>query len=174
MAGSIQVEGAFVQGLGWVALEEVKWGDKQHLWVKPGHLYTQGPGTYKLPTANDIPGEFHVSLLKVTFVSHVLFVLLQDEWYFMFTIVLTFFLEYPLRMPQMSGPSTLQRLWESHLCSLHLRYFLPLKMPSFQHEKSTGIMVSLCWIALQHLKESEWLVQICSLSHLQHLILGRN
>ncbi|MCO5599283.1 hypothetical protein L7F22_053384 [Adiantum nelumboides] len=59
-----QIEGAFIQGLGWVALEEVKWGDKEHLWIKPGHLFTQGPGTYKLPTANDIPGEFHVSLLK--------------------------------------------------------------------------------------------------------------
>ncbi|KAH7315284.1 hypothetical protein KP509_21G042700 [Ceratopteris richardii] len=59
-----QIEGAFIQGLGWAVLEEVKWGDKEHLWVKPGHLFTQGPGTYKLPTANDIPVEFYVSLLK--------------------------------------------------------------------------------------------------------------
>ncbi|KAJ7517365.1 hypothetical protein O6H91_21G020900 [Diphasiastrum complanatum] len=59
-----QVEGAFVQGLGWVALEELKWGDPAHPWVKPGHLFTQGPGTYKLPTVNDIPVDFRVSLLE--------------------------------------------------------------------------------------------------------------
>eukprot|EP01018_Ginkgo_biloba_P032807 Gb_23462 [translate_table: standard] len=59
-----QVEGAFVQGLGWVALEEVKWGDGAHKWIRPGHLFTQGPGTYKLPTVNDIPLKLKVSLLK--------------------------------------------------------------------------------------------------------------
>ncbi|EFJ27160.1 hypothetical protein SELMODRAFT_172098 [Selaginella moellendorffii] len=59
-----QIEGAFVQGLGWVALEELKWGDKAHPWIKPGYLFTQGPGTYKLPTVNDIPIDFRVSLLK--------------------------------------------------------------------------------------------------------------
>ena len=56
-----------MQGMGWVALEEVKWGDKEHQWLKPGSLFTQGPGTYKLPTANDIPCDFRVSLLKVCY-----------------------------------------------------------------------------------------------------------
>ncbi|MCL7031662.1 hypothetical protein MKW94_008043 [Papaver nudicaule] len=59
-----QIEGAFVQGLGWVALEELKWGDAGHKWIPPGHLYTCGPGTYKLPSVNDIPLKFNVSLLK--------------------------------------------------------------------------------------------------------------
>jgi xanthine dehydrogenase/oxidase len=59
-----QVEGAFIQGLGWCILEEVKWGDPTHQWIRPGHLFTQGPGTYKLPTVNDIPLKFKVSLLK--------------------------------------------------------------------------------------------------------------
>ncbi|XP_065044468.1 xanthine dehydrogenase-like isoform X1 [Musa acuminata AAA Group] len=59
-----QIEGAFVQGLGWIALEELKWGDADHKWIRPGHLYTSGPGTYKIPTANDIPVKFKVSLLK--------------------------------------------------------------------------------------------------------------
>ncbi|WOK95472.1 xanthine dehydrogenase [Canna indica] len=59
-----QIEGAFIQGLGWVALEELKWGDADHQWIRPGHLYTSGPGTYKIPTANDIPRNFKVSLLK--------------------------------------------------------------------------------------------------------------
>jgi xanthine dehydrogenase/oxidase len=59
-----QVEGGYVQGLGWVILEELKWGDPAHPWVRPGHLFTQGPGTYKIPTVNDIPIDFRVSLLK--------------------------------------------------------------------------------------------------------------
>nr|DAD29838.1 TPA_asm: hypothetical protein HUJ06_031306 [Nelumbo nucifera] len=59
-----QIEGAFIQGLGWVALEELKWGDADHKWIKPGYLYTCGPGSYKLPSVNDIPLEFNVSLLK--------------------------------------------------------------------------------------------------------------
>ncbi|BBM98107.1 xanthine dehydrogenase/oxidase [Marchantia polymorpha subsp. ruderalis] len=59
-----QVEGGFVQGLGWVALEELKWGDADHSWLRPGHLFTKGPGTYKIPTCNDIPVDFRVTLLK--------------------------------------------------------------------------------------------------------------
>ena len=60
-----QIEGAFIQGLGWVALEELKWGDQNHKWIRPGHLFTCGPGAYKIPSVNDIPLNFKVSLLKV-------------------------------------------------------------------------------------------------------------
>ncbi|GFP87006.1 xanthine dehydrogenase 1 [Phtheirospermum japonicum] len=59
-----QIEGAFVQGLGWVALEELKWGDAAHKWLPAGCLYTCGPGTYKIPSINDLPFKFNVSLLK--------------------------------------------------------------------------------------------------------------
>ncbi|KAF7824255.1 xanthine dehydrogenase 1-like [Senna tora] len=59
-----QIEGAFIQGLGWVALEELKWGDGAHKWIPPGCLYTCGPGTYKIPSVNDVPLKFNVSLLK--------------------------------------------------------------------------------------------------------------
>ncbi len=59
-----QVEGAFVQGMGWTCIEEVVWGDDQHPWVRPGRLFTAGPGTYKIPTANDIPLDFRVALLR--------------------------------------------------------------------------------------------------------------
>ncbi|KAL3718639.1 hypothetical protein ACJRO7_003719 [Eucalyptus globulus] len=59
-----QIEGAFVQGLGWLALEELKWGDAAHKWIPPGCLYTCGPGTYKIPSVNDVPLKFSVSLLK--------------------------------------------------------------------------------------------------------------
>lgn len=59
-----QVEGAFVQGVGWSCLEELVWGDAAHPWVRPGHLFTKGPGTYKVPTANDAPLDFRVELLQ--------------------------------------------------------------------------------------------------------------
>ncbi|XP_016182608.1 xanthine dehydrogenase 1 [Arachis ipaensis] len=59
-----QIEGAFIQGLGWLALEELKWGDAAHKWIPPGCLYTCGPGAYKIPSINDVPLKFNVSLLK--------------------------------------------------------------------------------------------------------------
>lgn len=59
-----QVEGAFVQGMGWSVLEELQWGDAQHPWVRPGQLFTRGPGTYKIPSVNDIPVDFRVALLQ--------------------------------------------------------------------------------------------------------------
>lgn len=51
-----QIEGGFIQGVGWVTTEEIKW-DKQ------GRLLTYSPDTYKIPTVNDIPHIFNVELL---------------------------------------------------------------------------------------------------------------
>lgn len=51
-----QVEGGFIQGLGWVTTEEVKWDDK-------GNLLTHSPDTYKIPSVQDIPKDFRVQLL---------------------------------------------------------------------------------------------------------------
>mmetsp|Transcript_3556 Transcript_3556/g.4461 ORF Transcript_3556/g.4461 Transcript_3556/m.4461 type:complete len:1478 (+) Transcript_3556:68-4501(+) len=59
-----QIEGAFVQGWGWLSMEELTFGDRNHKWVRPGHLFTKGPGTYKIPAADDTPVDFRVSLLK--------------------------------------------------------------------------------------------------------------
>lgn len=36
----IQIEGAFVQGYGWVTTEELIWGDRDHAWVKVGEHMT--------------------------------------------------------------------------------------------------------------------------------------
>lgn len=52
-----QIEGGFVQGLGWCTLEEVVWFDN-------GYQFTRGPGNYKIPSFNDVPVDFRVSLLK--------------------------------------------------------------------------------------------------------------
>eukprot|EP00479_Gromia_sphaerica_P005749 TRINITY_DN16838_c0_g1_i1.p1 TRINITY_DN16838_c0_g1~~TRINITY_DN16838_c0_g1_i1.p1 ORF type:complete len:130 (+),score=24.73 TRINITY_DN16838_c0_g1_i1:221-610(+) len=59
-----QVEGSFSQGMGLFTMEEMVWGDSGHKWVKPGELFTSGPGTYKIPSANDTPLDFRVTLLK--------------------------------------------------------------------------------------------------------------
>jgi xanthine dehydrogenase large subunit len=51
-----QVEGAFVQGMGWLTCEELVWHPKT------GALLTHAPSTYKIPTANDAPGIFNTRL----------------------------------------------------------------------------------------------------------------
>ena len=52
-----QVEGGFIQGLGWVTTEEVKWDSK-------GNLLNHSPDTYKIPSVRDIPEDFRVKLLE--------------------------------------------------------------------------------------------------------------
>merc|ERR1712232_501290 len=59
-----QIEGAFMQGMGWTTTEELIWADQDHAWVQPaGRLLTQGPGAYKIPSFNDTPRVFNVSLM---------------------------------------------------------------------------------------------------------------
>lgn len=60
---SIFVVAFSLQGYGWFTMEETSWGDSEHLWVKPGHLYTRGPGTYKIPSFNDVPSDMRVKLM---------------------------------------------------------------------------------------------------------------
>ncbi|WP_404380103.1 xanthine dehydrogenase molybdopterin binding subunit [Caenispirillum salinarum] len=51
-----QIEGGFVQGLGWLTMEEL-------VWDKDGVLKTHAPSTYKIPTARDVPRDLRVELL---------------------------------------------------------------------------------------------------------------
>lgn len=51
------------QGYGWCTMEETSWGDSEHRWVKPGQLFTKGPGTYKIPAFNDVPSDMRVKLM---------------------------------------------------------------------------------------------------------------
>ena len=50
-----QIEGAFVQGMGWLTTEELVYDDK-------GRLLTHAPSTYKIPVASDVPADFRVAL----------------------------------------------------------------------------------------------------------------
>ena len=50
-----QIEGGFVQGMGWLSTEQLVWNDK-------GLLTTHAPSTYKIPTAGDVPEHFKIDL----------------------------------------------------------------------------------------------------------------
>ncbi|WP_298676973.1 xanthine dehydrogenase molybdopterin binding subunit [uncultured Lentibacter sp.] len=52
-----QVEGAFIQGMGWLTTEELWWDET-------GCLRTHAPSTYKIPLASDKPREFNVRLAE--------------------------------------------------------------------------------------------------------------
>jgi xanthine dehydrogenase large subunit len=57
-----QIEGAYVQGMGWLTMEECIWDMKKNAdGLGRGKLLTHGPSTYKIPVASDIPEHFKVS-----------------------------------------------------------------------------------------------------------------
>jgi xanthine dehydrogenase large subunit len=56
-----QVEGAFVQGMGWLTMEELVWHPDDG-GPRAGLLMTHAPSTYKIPTANDAPTVFRTTL----------------------------------------------------------------------------------------------------------------
>ncbi len=58
-----QVEGAFIQGMGWLTMEELVWHPNDGS-PKAGKLTTHAPSTYKIPTANDCPPVFNVKLYE--------------------------------------------------------------------------------------------------------------
>jgi xanthine dehydrogenase large subunit len=58
-----QIEGGFIQGMGWLTMEELVWHPDDGS-RKAGLLLTHAPSTYKIPTANDCPPVFDVRLWK--------------------------------------------------------------------------------------------------------------
>jgi len=52
-----QIEGGFIQGVGWLTSEELWWN-------ADGELKTHAPSTYKIPTCSDLPVDFRVRLLE--------------------------------------------------------------------------------------------------------------
>ncbi len=52
-----QIEGGFVQGAGWLTMEEVNWKTN-------GQLTTHSPSTYKIPAVSDMPEKFNVEIFK--------------------------------------------------------------------------------------------------------------
>ncbi len=58
-----QIEGAFIQGMGWLTMEELVWHPADGS-PKAGLLTTHAPSTYKIPTANDCPAALHTQLFE--------------------------------------------------------------------------------------------------------------
>ena len=52
-----QIEGGFVQGQGWLTMEEV-------IWKPNGQITTVSPSTYKIPAVSDMPKKFNVEIFK--------------------------------------------------------------------------------------------------------------
>jgi xanthine dehydrogenase large subunit len=52
-----QIEGAFIQGMGWLTSEELRWNEA-------GRLITHAPSTYKIPTITDCPAKFTTKLFR--------------------------------------------------------------------------------------------------------------
>lgn len=52
-----QIEGGYVQGVGWLTSEELWWNDR-------GELGTHAPSTYKIPTCSDLAPDFRVEMLQ--------------------------------------------------------------------------------------------------------------
>jgi xanthine dehydrogenase large subunit len=61
-----QVEGAFIQGMGWLTVEELWWN-------KDGRLMTHAPSTYKIPAVNDCPPDLRTTLFKNANVEDTIF-----------------------------------------------------------------------------------------------------
>jgi xanthine dehydrogenase large subunit len=57
-----QIEGGFVQGAGWLTLEDLRWDESDG--EARGRLATQAASTYKLPSFSEMPETFNVSLLE--------------------------------------------------------------------------------------------------------------
>ncbi len=52
-----QIEGGFIQGMGWLTTEELWWDEA-------GALKTHAPSTYKIPVCSDLPPDFRVTMLE--------------------------------------------------------------------------------------------------------------
>jgi xanthine dehydrogenase large subunit len=50
-----QIEGGFIQGIGWLTTEQLVWNEQ-------GLLTTHAPSTYKIPAIGDVPKHFHIEL----------------------------------------------------------------------------------------------------------------
>lgn len=57
-----QIEGGFVQGVGWLTLEDLRWDETDG--PGRGRLTTQSASTYKLPSFSELPDELNVALLE--------------------------------------------------------------------------------------------------------------
>lgn len=105
-----QVEGAYVQGAGWLTTEELVWDQK-------GNLRTHAPSTYKIPACSDRPDVFHVALFdgqnredtiyKSKAVGEPPFMLGISAWLALSDATAAFGEKYP----HLNAPATAEEVW---------------------------------------------------------------
>ena len=107
-----QVEGAYVQGAGWLTTEELVWDDA-------GRLRTHAPSTYKIPACSDRPDVFNVALYEAPnreetiyrskAVGEPPFMLGISAWLALSNAVAAFGDGYP----HLNAPATAEELWRA-------------------------------------------------------------
>ncbi|MFM2481297.1 xanthine dehydrogenase molybdopterin binding subunit [Celerinatantimonas sp. YJH-8] len=106
-----QIEGGFIQGMGWVTTEELSW-DAQ------GRLQTSSPATYKIPAISDLPERFHVeffdrpndeaTIYRSKAVGEPPFMLAISVWSALNDAIAS--LSHYQRQPQLDSPATPERV----------------------------------------------------------------
>ena len=106
-----QIEGAFVQGMGWLTTEEL-------VWDVSGRLRTHAPSTYKIPVASDVPADFRVELFQAPNVADTIYKSKAvGEPPFMLALSVFFALRDAIaavadyeRAPKLDAPATAERI----------------------------------------------------------------
>jgi xanthine dehydrogenase large subunit len=109
-----QVEGAFIQAMGWLTMEELWWN-------KAGKLMTHAPSTYKIPAVNDCPDDFRVKLFDNRNAEDTIFrskavgeppMLLAFSVFFALRDAIASVAQYKLN-PPLNGPATSERILQA-------------------------------------------------------------
>ena len=109
-----QVEGAFIQAMGWLTTEELWWNNA-------GKLMTHAPSTYKIPAVNDCPDDFNVKLFNNRNAEDTIFrskavgeppMLLAFSVFFALRDAIASVAQYTLN-PPLNGPATSERILQA-------------------------------------------------------------
>jgi xanthine dehydrogenase/oxidase len=143
-----QIEGAFVQGMGWLTIEELIRGTKSLPWIKEGQLFTRGPGAYKIPAFNDVPNDFRVHLADTNnrFAVHSSKAIGEPP---LFLSASVFF------------AIKVRKVKQQYLISFLIFVFVMLvRMQLLKREKPMVFLLTSLWMLRPLLKEFEWRVEI--------------
>jgi xanthine dehydrogenase large subunit len=108
------VEGAFIQAMGWLTMEELWWN-------QAGKLMTHAPSTYKIPAVNDCPDDFRVKLFNNRNAEDTIFrskavgeppMLLAFSVFFALRDAIASVAQYKTN-PPLNGPATSERILQA-------------------------------------------------------------
>jgi xanthine dehydrogenase large subunit len=131
-----QIEGGFMQGLGWLTMEEL-------VWDEAGRLLSCSPSTYKIPTLADLPADFRLTLwsqgeCRADSIHHAKAVgepplmLALSVWHAIKDAIAAAAPAQAAIVPQLNAPATAEEILRS-LTALRLQAPPPSSPPSSQH-----------------------------------------